>query len=114
MASKPIILEPQFGVCFPRVLWDVGQQLVPWWEGGVEDVSTEGLRSWQVRAQASVFRAVVASATTRVVAMASLLPLVAVDTPAGIKGVARAMVATETLMHRDRDVRPAALRRLVD
>ena len=46
LVGKPIILEPQFGVHFPRVFWDVGWWLVPWWDGGVEDVSTEGLRSW--------------------------------------------------------------------
>ena len=50
MASKPIILEPQFGVCFPRVFWDVGRRSVPRWEDGVEDVSAKGLRSRQVGA----------------------------------------------------------------
>ena len=29
LASKPIILEPQSGVRFPRVFWDVGQWLIP-------------------------------------------------------------------------------------
>ena len=45
LASKPIILEPQFGVCFPRVFLDVGRWSVPRWEDGVEDVSAKGLRS---------------------------------------------------------------------
>ena len=74
----------------------------------------EGLRSWQVRAWASVLTTVVASSMTRVVAMASPLPRITVGTSVGIEGVARVMVATEMLMHRDRSVRPATLQRLVD
>ena len=35
LASKPIILEPQSGVCFPKVFWDVGRRSIPWWKGGV-------------------------------------------------------------------------------
>ena len=46
LASKPIILEPQSGVHFSRVFWDVGWWSIPWREGGVEDVSAKGLRSW--------------------------------------------------------------------
>ena len=45
LAGKPIILEPQSRVRFPRVFWDVGWWSVPWWEDGVEDVSAKGLRS---------------------------------------------------------------------
>ena len=45
LAGKPIILEPQFGVCFPRVFWDIGWWSVPWREGGIEYMSAEGLRS---------------------------------------------------------------------
>ena len=88
LASKPIILEPQSGVCFPGVFRDVGRRSVPWWEDNVVDVSAKGLRSRQVGARASVLAAVVASATTRVVAAASLLPLTVVGTPAGIQCVA--------------------------
>ena len=51
---------------------------------GVEDVSAKGLRSQQVRAWALVLTAIVASASMRVVAMASLLPLITVRTPVGI------------------------------
>ena len=99
LASKPIILEPQSGVHFPRVFQDVGWWSVPWWEGGVEDVSVEGLRSRQARARASVLAAVIASATTRVVATASSLPRIATGTPMGVEGVVRVMVVAKTLMH---------------
>jgi len=37
-----------------------------------------------------------------------------VGTPAGIEGVVRVTVEAETLMHRGRSARPAALLRLVD
>ena len=30
LTSKPIILEPQSEVRFPRVFWDVGRRSVPW------------------------------------------------------------------------------------
>ena len=65
-------------------------------------------------ARASVFTAVVASATMRVVAVASLLPRIAAGMPADIEGVERVTVETETFMHRDHGVRPAALLHLVD
>ena len=44
LVGKLIILEPQSEVPFPGVFWDVGWWLVPWQEGGIEDVSAEGLR----------------------------------------------------------------------
>ena len=50
----------------------------------------------------------------RVVSTASLLPQIATSTPTGIKGVVRITVEDETFMHRDRDVWPTALLRLVD
>ena len=114
LASKPIILEPQSGVCFPRVFQDVGWWSVPWWEGGIEDVSAEGLRSRQVGARASVLAAVVASATTRVIVAASSLSQIVAGMSAGVEGVACITVAAETLMHWDRGAPPAALWRLVD
>ena len=77
-------------------------------------MSAKGLRSQQVEAQASVLATVVASTTTRVVAIDSSLPRIIVGMPTGIEGVPRVMVAAETLMHRDHDTRPATLRRLVD
>ena len=43
LASKPIILEPLSGVCFPRVFRDVGQWLISQWENRVEDVPVESL-----------------------------------------------------------------------
>ena len=105
---------PQSGVCFPGVFRDVGRWSVPRWEDGVEDVSAKGLRSQQVRALASVLAAVVASATTRVVAVAGPLSYVTAGTPMGIEGVVRVMVVAETLVHRDRSARPAVLLCLVD
>ena len=114
LASKPIILEPQFGICFPGVFWDVGRRSVSRWKDGIEDVLAKGLRSWQARARASVLTAIVASTTMRVVAAASLLPLIAVGTPTGIQGVARVTVEDETLMHRGCGVWPATSLRLVD
>jgi len=114
LASKPIILEPQSGVCFPGVFRDVGRRLVPCWEDGVEDVSAKGQRSQQVGAWASVLAAIVASAMTRVVAMASLLPLIAAGMPAGIQGVAHVTVEAETLMHWGCGAWPTASLRLVD
>ena len=46
--------------------------------------------------------------------MASLLPLIIVGTPAGIKGVACITVEAETLMHRGHGAWPATSLRLVD
>ena len=97
-----------------RVFWDVGGQSVPRWEDDIEDVSTKGLRSRQVGAWALVLAAVVAPTTTRVVAAASLLPLIATGTPVGIKGVGCITVEAETLMHRNCGAWPAGLLRLVD
>ena len=114
LASNPIILEPRSGVHFPRVFQDVGRRSVPRWEDDVEDVSAKGLRSQQVGARDSVLAAVIASAMTWVVAVASPLPRIATGTPAGIEGVARVTVEAETFMHRDRGARPAALMHLVD
>ena len=103
LASKPIILEPQSGVCFPGVFPDVGRRSVPRWKDSVEDVSAKGLRSRQVRARALVLATVIASTMMRVVSTSSLLPLITVGTPAGIEGVACIMVEAEMLMHRDRN-----------
>ena len=86
--TKPIILEPQSGVCFPGVFRDVGRRLVPRWEDGVENVSSKSLRPRQVGARASVLTAVVASTAMRVIAVASSLSQAIVGTPTGIAGVA--------------------------
>ena len=51
---------------------------------------------------------------TRVVATASLLPLIIAGTLAGIQGVVHITVEAETLMHRDRDTWHATLLCLVD
>ena len=114
LASKLIILEPQSGVRFPRVFRDVGRRLVPPWEDGVEDVSAKGLRSRQVRARASVLATVIASATMRVVVAACPLSHIAAGTSVGVEGVVSVIGKAETLIHRDRGARHAALLRLVD
>ena len=99
LASKLIILKPSSGVRFHRVFQVVGRRSVPRWKGGIEDVSAKGLRSRQVGARASVLVSVVASVTTRVVVVVSLLPLINAGAPTCIQGVARVMVEAEMLMH---------------
>ena len=86
LIGKPIVFEPKSGVCLPRVLRDIGRWSVPWRESNVEDVPAEGLRAWQDGARDSVLAAVVASATTRVIATGSPLPRIAAGMPVGIKG----------------------------
>ena len=61
-----------------------------------------------------VLAAIVAPATTRVVAAASLLLRITAGVPVSVEGVTRVVVAAEMLMHRDRGAWPAALLRLVD
>ena len=61
-----------------------------------------------------ILTTVLASTMMRVVAAASLLPLVVAGTPTGIQGVTRVTVEAETLMHRDLDAWPAASLCLVD
>ena len=61
-------------------------------EHSVEDVSAEGLRAWQARAQASVLAAVIASAASGMVAVAGRLSSVTVDAPAGVDGAAHIAV----------------------
>ena len=114
LVGKPIILKPQSGVHFPRVFQDVGWRSVPWWKDDIEDVLNKGLRSWQVGAQASVLTAVIASTITRVVAMACPLPRITMGMSTCVEGVARVMLAAETLMHRDRGAWLTILRHLVD
>ena len=45
LTGKPIVFEPKFWVCLPRVLRGIGRWSVPWWESSVEDVTAEGLRA---------------------------------------------------------------------
>ena len=77
-------------------------------------MSAKGLRPWQAGARASVLAAVVASATTRVIAASSSLSWVIIGMSAGIEGVACVMVVAETLMYQDHSALPAALRCLMD
>ena len=77
-------------------------------------MSAKSLRSLQVGARASVLAAVVASATTWVVAVASPFPRITVGMPAGVDGVTCVTVEAKMLMHRARSVWPTASLRLVD
>ena len=77
-------------------------------------MSAKGLRSWQVRAQALIFAAIVASETMRVVATASIFPCITMGTLAGVESVMHVTVEAETFMHRDRGARLAALPCLAD
>ena len=61
-----------------------------------------------------VLTAVIAFAMMRVIAMTSSLSWIVVCTSMGVEGVTCVTVAAEMLMHRDRDVLPTALWRLVD
>ena len=61
-----------------------------------------------------VLTTVIASATTRVIAVACSLSRIVVGTSMGVEGVACVTVAAETLMHRDRGALLAALWRLMD
>ena len=74
---------------------------------------TEGLGPRWFGAMNSVLLTVVASARSRVVTMASPLPRIAIGTSVGVEGVACITAAAEALLHRNRDVRPAVVRRLV-
>ena len=76
-------------------------------------MSAKGLRSREVKARALVFAIVIVSATARVVAMAGLLPRIAMGLPTGVKGVVRIMVEAKTFIQQDRGARPAALLCLV-
>ena len=67
-------------------------------------MSAEGLRARQAGARALVLAVVVASAATRMIAVAGSLSWIIVGVPASI----------ETLMHQDRGALPTALWCLVD
>jgi len=62
-------------------------------------VLAEGLRPRQDRAWALVLAAVVASATVRVIAMASSLSQIIMGMSTDVEGVTCVMVTAETLMH---------------
>ena len=61
-----------------------------------------------------ILTTVLASTMMRVVAAASLLPLITMGTSVGIQGVTRVTVEVETLMHRDHGACPVASLCLVD
>ena len=74
----------------------------------------EGLRAQEAGAQALVLTVVVASAATRMIAVAGSLSWIDMGTPASIESAACVTVMAETLMHRDRGTLPTALWCLVD
>ena len=114
LIGKPIVFQPKAGVCLPGVFRDVGRWSIPWRECSIEDVPAEGLRPWQARARAPVLATIVASAVSRMIAVAGSFPWVAVGAPAGIDGAACVVIAAETLMYLGHNVPPAALWCLVD
>ena len=77
-------------------------------------MTAEDLRSRQARARASVLTAVIASATVRVIAVASSLSRIIMGMSVGVEGVACITVVAETLMHQDHGALPTALWHLVD
>jgi len=72
---------------------------IPWWECSVEDVLAEGLRAWQVGAQAPVLTAIIASAASRMIAVVGSFSRVTVGTSAGIESATCIAVMVETLMY---------------
>ena len=60
---------------------------------------TEGLRTWQAGARASVFVAIVASATSRMVAAACCFSVVAMGALPSVDDVAYVVAMAEALMY---------------
>ena len=114
LTSKTIVFEPKPRVCLSIIFRDVGRWSVPWRESSVEDVSAEGLRAWQAKARAPVLATVVASAATRMIAVAGSFSWVAVGTSTSVEGAARIVVTAETLRYLGRSALHAALQCLVD
>ena len=77
-------------------------------------MSAKGLKSRQVKVWAPVLTAIVASAASRMIAVAGSFPRVTVGTSAGIEGAARVTVMAKMLMYLGRSALPAALQCLVD
>ena len=77
-------------------------------------MSAEGLRAWQAGARASVLIAVVASAMSKMVAVACCLSMVAVGAFASIDDATYVAVMAEALMHWDGGGLLAAWRCLVN
>ena len=77
-------------------------------------MSTEGLRTWQARAQALVLIAVVASAMSGLVAAAFCFSIVTVGVFPSIDDAAYIAAMAEALMHWDGGGLPAAWRCLVN
>jgi hypothetical protein len=73
LASQPVVREPQFRPCFPRVLGDGSRGLEPGRERRPSHGPAESLRTGWFGRGAPILPAVVASPTPGVVALAHLL-----------------------------------------
>ena len=113
-AGEPVVLEPQAEVRFLEVFHDVSRRAVSGRERRLEDMTTESLGGHWFRAMTPIILTVVVSTAVRVVTMASPLLRITAGMSAGVEGVARVTVATEMLLHQNRDVWPAIMWRLVD
>jgi hypothetical protein len=72
LAGQPVVREPQFRLCFPRVLGDGSQGPEPGWERRPSYGPAESLRTGWFGRGAPILPAVVASPTPGVVASAHL------------------------------------------
>ena len=77
-------------------------------------MSAEGLRTWQAEARASVLVAIVASATSGMIAAACCFSIVAVGASSSVDDAAYVAVTAEALMHWDDGGLPATWQCLVD
>jgi hypothetical protein len=73
LAGQPVVREPQFRPCFPRILSDGSRGLEPGRERRPSYGPAKGLRTRRFRRGAPILPAVVASPTPGVVASAYLL-----------------------------------------
>jgi hypothetical protein len=73
LAGQPVVREPQFRPCLPRVLGDGSRGLEPGWEWRPSYGPTESLRTGRFGRKAPILPTVVASPTPGVVASAHLL-----------------------------------------
>jgi hypothetical protein len=72
LVGQPVVREPQFRPCFPRVLGDGSRGPEPGWERRPSYGPTESLRTGWFRRGSPILPAVVASPTPGVVALAHL------------------------------------------
>jgi hypothetical protein len=86
-----VVIEPELGVCFPRIFGDVGRLLEACWKQRVADIPAKDPRPCRLGAWGSVLLTVVVVALTRVVATAGtilLMPVTRIDDVTRVVGVA--------------------------